>query len=55
MLLKFKLELDIGEDKGYKIEVMKNNTVYITKAIRDQLLRLYYLISWKSYSKDENI
>lgn len=44
-LLGSKLELDIGENKEYKVEIIKNNTIYTIKAIRSQLLRLYYLVS----------
>lgn len=40
---------NIGDDKKYKVKVMKNSVIYINKVIRGQLLRLYDLISWKSY------
>lgn len=42
-LLKLELALDVGDDREYEIEVIKNSTVY-AKAIEDQLSRLYYLI-----------
>lgn len=31
-LLELKLELNIGENTDYKVETIKNNTVYINKA-----------------------
>lgn len=42
--MKLELELDIREDKEYKIEAIKDNTVY-AKATEGQLLGLYFLIS----------
>lgn len=37
------LELDIENDKEYKVESIKNSVIY-TKKVRSQLLDLYYLI-----------
>lgn len=44
-LLKYELKLDVEEDKEYKLEVIKNGTIYTTKAIKVLLLELYYLLS----------
>lgn len=35
------------------MEAIKNSTIYAIKAV-GQSLRLYYLISWNSYSKAKN-
>lgn len=37
----------------YKVKTMKNSAIYITKAI-GHLPKIYYLIFWKGYSKDES-
>lgn len=47
------LEFDVGEDKRYKVEAIKDSTVY-NKTLKNQLLALYYLVSWKSYWKNES-
>lgn len=47
-------ELDLGNDKEYKVEVTQNNAVY-TKKVDRYLLGLYYLVVWKSYLEKENI
>ena len=39
-----KLEFDIGHNKKYKVEVVKNSAVYAKEA-EEHLLRLYYLVS----------
>ena len=43
----------MGNDKEYKVEVICNNAVHAKKA-DGSLLKLYYLIAWKGYSKEEN-
>lgn len=40
----FELEFDIGENKEYKVEVIKDIIFNTTKIIRDQLSRLYFLM-----------
>ena len=47
-------KFDVGNNKKYKIEAIKNSIVYV-KEVKKHLLRLYYLVSWKSYPKEENI
>lgn len=53
-----KIELEpkfkASKDKEYKVEAIRDNVIYANKAARDQLLELYYLVSWKSYSKIED-
>lgn len=55
-LLKLKPEqkINAGDDKKYKVELIYDNKVYAKEAV-DQLPRLYYLISWKGYIKEESI
>lgn len=53
-LLESKPELDIGKNKEYKLKVIKDSAIYTTKATKDQFPRLYYFISWKSYSGDKS-
>lgn len=47
-----KPKFNVREDKKYEIKAIKDCTIY-NKAVDGQLLELYYLISLKSYSKDE--
>lgn len=47
------LEFEASSNKKYKVKAIQNNLVYINKTIRGQLLGLYYLVSWKNYSKAE--
>ena len=53
-----------SNNKKYKVEVIKNSTVYIKgvkkstvyiKGVKKHLLGLYYLISWKDYPEKEII
>ena len=47
-------ELDVGNNsKEYKVEAIWNNAVYATES-EGHLPRLYYLVAWKSYSKEKN-
>ena len=50
--LKFKFE--ISNNEKYKVDGYLNNIVY-TKKLAKQLLKLYYQVLQKSYSKKENI
>lgn len=47
-------QIDFGandnEGREYKIEKIRNGTVYVKKSV-GYLLGLYYLIFWKSYSE----
>ena len=46
-------ELDVDNDKEYKIEVIQDSAVYV-KEVDRYLLGLYYLVSWKRYPEEEN-
>ena len=48
------LEFEVGDDPEYKVKAIRNSAVYARKLEAEHLLGLYYLISWKSYSKEEN-
>ena len=47
-------ELELSNDKEYKVEAIQDSEVYAKKANK-HLLGLYYLIIWKNYPKKENI
>ena len=50
------LELDAGDDsKEYKVEEIWNSAIYAMKSESGHLPKLYYLVAWKSYPKEENI
>ena len=44
LFAELKSEFDIGNNKKYKIKVIKDNVIY-TKEVKKHLLSLYYLIS----------
>lgn len=46
-------EIDIGEDKKYKVKTIADSFIYARSA-RGYLLKLYYLLSWKSYFEDKS-
>ena len=46
-------EFDANDNKKFKVEVIRDNTIYANKAKR-YLSGLYYLISWKGYLKEKN-
>ena len=46
-------EFDVGNNKKYKVEAIKNSAVYAQEVER-HLSGLYYLISWKGYSEEKN-
>ena len=49
-------ELDADNEGGeYKVETICNNAVYAKKLELGHFLKLYYLIFWKDYQKEENI
>ena len=50
---KSELEFNIGDNKKYEIEAIKDSAVYAKKA-KEHLPGLYYLVSWKSYSKEKS-
>ena len=48
-------KLDVSNNEGgkYKVKAICNNAVYKKKSA-GHLSRLHYLVSWKSYLKEEN-
>ena len=46
-------EFEPDNDKKYKMEAIRDSAVYVKKA-DEHLLGLYYLVTWKSYPKEEN-
>ena len=46
-------EFDVGDNKEYKLEAIKNSIVYAKEA-KGHLPGLYYLVSWKGYPKEES-
>lgn len=53
-MLELELKLDVKENKEYKVETIKNSAVYV-KAVKSQLPKVYYLVSWIGYLKDKSI
>lgn len=47
-------DVDNNDNKKYKVEAISNSAVYAKELKLDYLLRLYYLVFWKSYLKEEN-
>ena len=47
-------EFETSTNEDYEMEEIWNTTVYAKKSAVGHLLGLYYLISWKGYSKKEN-
>ena len=47
-------EFEIGNNKKYKVETIQKSAIYIKK-VNGHLLKLYYLIIWKSYLEKINI
>ena len=47
-------ELDAGDNsKEYKVEIIWDSAVYAKKS-KNHLSKLYYLVAWKNYFKEEN-
>ena len=46
-------EFEADNNKGYKVEVIQDNTVYAKKTDR-HLPRLYHIVAWKGYPEEEN-
>ena len=53
LFLELESEFDAGNNKEYKVEAIKNSTIYAKKAKR-YLSGLYYLVSWKNYSEKKS-
>lgn len=52
-LLELEQNLDTRNNKEYEIKTICNSKIYAKKAL-NQLLKLYYLVFWKSFLKDKN-
>lgn len=52
--LAFELEFEVGNNKKYKKNIIKDSIIYIKK-VRDQLSDFYYLVFCKNYLKTKNI
>lgn len=48
------LEFEAGDSNEYKVKAICNRDVY-GKEAKSPLPGLYYLVTWKGYSKKENI
>lgn len=48
-----KAKLNTSNSKEYKVKIIQNSMFYIRKSA-SYLPRLYYLILWKKYLKEEN-
>ncbi len=48
------IELDEGDSNEYEVEAICDSEVYTKESDSSQLPGLYYLVSWKDYSKEEN-
>lgn len=48
------IELDIGNNKKYKIEAIYNSMVYAKESKLEHQLGFYYLVLWKKYLEKEN-
>ena len=49
------LEFEACDDKEYEVDSIWDNAVYVKESATGQLSGLYYLVSWKGYSEEENI
>ena len=45
---------DNGKGKEYEVKAIRNNRVYAKQSESGQLPELYYLISWRDFSEEEN-
>ena len=46
-------EFKAGDDKEYEVDGIRDSAVYARESA-GQLPGLYYLVSWKGYSEEEN-
>lgn len=46
-------KFESDNSKNYEVKTIRNSTVYTNEANR-HLLKLYYLVVWKSYLEKEN-
>ena len=47
------LKFDVGNNEEYKVEAIRDNTVY-AKELEGHLSGRYYLIAWKAYTRKKN-
>ena len=47
-------DFEAGNNKEYEVDGIRDSAVYTKKSITGQLAKLYYLVSWKGYPKEEN-
>lgn len=47
------MKFESSYSKEYKFKIIQNSAIY-TKKLEDNPLKLYYLVLWKNYSKEEN-
>ena len=47
-------EFEAGDKEEYEVEGIQDSAVYAKESKNGHLLGLYYLVSWKGYSKEEN-
>ena len=47
------LDFETGDDEEYEVEGIQDSAVY-TRESESHLPGLYYLVSWKGYSEEEN-
>ena len=47
------LEFELDDNKEYEMDAINDNVVYAKEAAK-YLPRLYYLVAWKDYPKEEN-
>ena len=52
--LEKELEFEAGDNKEYKVKAIIDNALYGQQANNKQMPGLYYLVSWKGYSEEEN-
>lgn len=48
------IELEVGNSKEYKVEIIQDSRVYTIESESGHLLGLYYLVSWKGYLEEKN-
>lgn len=49
-----KFQFEVSNNKIYEIDDIWNSAVYAKELVIKYLLKFYYLIFWKNYSKKEN-
>ena len=48
------LKFEAGNNKKYEVDNIWDSMVYAKESATGQLPRLYYLVLWKGYPKEEN-